>query len=224
EAYVTLAVAANETSELNGLVDDIRRKRAQGYTFRDMVVLCRTRAQARKITQALAMADLPVSERGGMLEQEHIKNLLSIMMLLADSSGMGILCAARQPDHPFTQSDIEALLLAARDQKCTLLELILRSEAPVTMSTEGCRSLSGLSTILKTLWHDTSVWSLLAQYLLLETALVRDLLCSPENPQAASQLSDYDGILQLARYYDQQQQTLRAQGALERGEGLPPPP
>src|SRR5258707_6155315 len=95
EVYVTLAVAANEASELNGLVDDIRRKQAQGYSFRDIVVLCRTRAQARKITLALARADLPVSERGGMLEQEHIKNLLSIIMLLADNSGMGILRAAR---------------------------------------------------------------------------------------------------------------------------------
>src|SRR5258706_7340988 len=162
DAYVTLAVAANEASELNGLVDDIRRKHAQSYSFRDVVVLCRTRAQARKITLALARADLPVSESGGMLEQEHIKNLLSIIMLLADSSGMGILRAARLPDHALSQSDIETLILAAREQKCSLVDLILRDEAPIAMSAEGCRSLPRLSAILKVLWHTTSVWSLLA--------------------------------------------------------------
>ena len=223
-AYVTLAVAANEASELNGLVDDIRRKLAHGYSYRDIVILCRTRVQARKITQALATADLPVSERGGMLEQEHIKNLLSIVMLLADSSGMGILRAARQPDHPFTQDDIEALLLAAREQRCSLVDLILRGEAPIAMSTDGCRSLARLSAILKALWHNTSVWALLADYLLLETSIVLNLLSSPENPQASALLADYAAILQLARYYDQQQQTLRTQEALERGENIPQSP
>ncbi|HJT55105.1 MAG TPA: UvrD-helicase domain-containing protein, partial [Ktedonobacteraceae bacterium] len=220
DAYVTLAVAANEESELSGLVDDIWRKHAQGYSFRDIVVLCRTRAQARKISSALAIADLPVSERGGMLEQESIKNLLSIGMLLAESSGMGILRAARQPDHRLNQNDIETLLLAAREQKCSLIDLILRGEAPIAMSADGSRSLLRLSTILKALWHNTSVWTLLADYLLLETGLVRDLLCAPENPRARALLADYDGILQLARYYDQQQQTLRLQEALARGEDL----
>ncbi len=224
DTYVTLAVAANEASELNGLVDDIRRKHAQGYSFRDIVVLCRTRAQTRKITQTLAMADLPVSERGGMLEQEHIKNLLAIVMLLADSSGMGILRAARQPDHTLSQDDIEVLLLAARAQKSSLVDLLLRSEAPTAMSADGSRSFMSLSAILKALWHNTSVWALLADYLLLESSLVRGLLSAPQNPQASALLADYDGLLHLARYFDQQQQTLRMQQALERGEDMPQPP
>src|SRR6266566_8320233 len=74
DTYVTLAVAPDEASELKGLVSDIRHKEAEGYNFRDIVVLCRTRAQAGKITQALVTANLPVIERGGLLEQEHIKN------------------------------------------------------------------------------------------------------------------------------------------------------
>ena len=89
---------------------------AEGYHFRDIVILCRTRAQARKVSQALISANLPVIERGGLLEQEHIKNLLSIVMLFADLSGMGLLRAARQPEHALTQHDIEALLQAAREQ------------------------------------------------------------------------------------------------------------
>ncbi len=222
--YVTLAVAANEADELNGLVGDIRRKHAGGYSFRDIVVLCRTRAQARKVTQALVTAGLPVSERGGMLEQEHIKNLLSIVMLLADSSGMGILRAARQPDLPVSQDDIESLLLAARAQKCDLIDLLLRGEAPASMSAQGSSSLARLSAILKALRYNTSVWALLADYLLLETSLVRDLLSTPNHPQSGALLADYDGLLQLARYYDQQQQTLRAQEALARGEDIPQPP
>src|SRR5258707_1871569 len=217
-AYITLAVAADEASELNGLVSDIRRKQAAGYTFRDIVVLCRTRAQARKVTQALVAANLPVIERGGMLEQEHIKNLLSLVILVAEPSGMGILRAARLSGHPLAQGDIEALLLAAREQKSAPVALILRNEAPLEMSIEGCRSLSALSTILNALTHTPNVWTLLADYLLIETSLVRELLESGGDPQARAMLADYAGILQLARSYDRQQQALRLQEAFARGE------
>jgi len=225
DTYITLAVASDETSELNGLISDILRKQAEGYNFRDVVVLCRTRAQARKISQALVTANLPVIERGGMLEQEHIKNLLSIVMLLADSSGMGLLRAARQPEHALTQSDIEALLEAARDKEIKPITLILRDEAPITMSWDGCRSLSRLSSILKSLENMQSVWLLLAEYLFIETSLVRDLLTTAGNAQTQAMLDDYAGILQLGRKFDWQQQMLRdqqEQEALSRGEEIQP--
>jgi len=250
DTYVTLATAPDEASELSGLISDIRCKQAAGYNFRDMVVLCRTRAQARKITQALVAANLPVIERGGLLEQEHIKNLVSIVMLLAEPSGMGILRAARQPDHFLTQSDIEALLLAAREQKCPPVKLMLSDASPPgplsicdgegergeagsplqALSIDGRRSLARLATILKALYLTPNVWSLLVDYLFVETSLVRGLLASIENAQARAVLADYAGMLQLARYYDQQQQALRLhneQEALARGEdvaAITPPP
>jgi DNA helicase II / ATP-dependent DNA helicase PcrA len=225
DAYVTLAVASDETSELNGLVSDIRRKQVEGYKFRDMVVLCRTRAQARKISQALVTANLPVIERGGLLEQEHIKNLLSIVMLLADPSGMGLLRAARQPDHTLTQSDIEALLQTAREQKVPPITLVLREKVPITMSRDGCRSLSVLSNILRELNHASNVWSLLTDYLFIQTSLVRNLLAAAKDAQTQAVLADYAGLIRLARNYDQQQQALRFQQeeeALVRGEDIEP--
>jgi ATP-dependent DNA helicase UvrD/PcrA len=225
DTYITLGVATDETSELNGLISDILRKRAEGYNFRDIVVLCRTRAQTRKISQALVTANLPVIERGGMLEQEHIKNLLSIVMLLADSSGMGLLRAARQPEHALTQSDIEALLYAARNQSVFPVTMVLRDEAPITMSRDGCNSLFLLSNILKALHREPNVWSLLADYLFIETSLVRDLLTTAGNAQTQAMLDDYAGILQLARKYVWQQQILSDQQekeALARGEEIQP--
>src|SRR5205085_8189445 len=104
-----------------------------------IVILCRTRAQARKITRALALANLPVIERGGVLEQEHIKDVLSILLLLTDSGSKGLLRAARQSEHPLSQSDIEALLLAAREQKCSPLMLIYGNEAPLSISANSRR-------------------------------------------------------------------------------------
>ncbi|HEV2653452.1 MAG TPA: ATP-dependent helicase, partial [Ktedonobacteraceae bacterium] len=201
---VTLAKAADEASELAGLVQDIRYKRNSGFTYKDMIVLCRTRAQAQKVSRALARAGIPVVERGGTLEQEHIKDVLSILLLLTDVSGMGILRAGRQSEHPLNQDDIEALLLAAREQKTGPGILIGNGEAPVGMSVQGRSSLLRLSAILQTLRRAPDTWSLLAQYLFIETPLVRDRLYNRESKQDSSILADYAALLHLARHYDQQ--------------------
>src|SRR2546421_1740122 len=239
ETYVTLASAEDVANELAGLIMDIRYKHAQGYAYKDMAILCRTRAWVGKVTRALALADLPVVEKRRVLTQQHIKDLLSIVLLLADASGMGILRAARQPEYLLSQSDIETLLLAARGQTRPLSWMIFNDEAPLKMSIEGRYSLSRLSSMLQSLSQFApNAWSLLAQYLFIETSTMRDLLIKAEsklenagagvheNLQASPLLADYLAFLQLARRYDQQQEMLRRrleQAAEERGEQIAPP-
>ncbi|HXX78063.1 MAG TPA: ATP-dependent helicase, partial [Ktedonobacteraceae bacterium] len=225
DSYVTLAIASDETSEWDGLIDDIQRKLSMGYAFRDIVILCRTRAQARKISQALISANLPVIERGGLLEQEHVKNMLSIVMLLADLHSMGLLRAARQPEHALAQRDIEILLQAAREQDKSPMKLFEQNNAPIELSKEGCIALARLSNILgcmKSPQNVQNMWSLLADYLFIQTSLVRDLLSGTVDTQSQAILADYSHLLQLAHNYDQQQiQFLQQQeDALARGEQL----
>jgi superfamily I DNA/RNA helicase len=205
ETCVTLAQASDESSELAGIIQDIRYKYSQGYTYKDMAVLCRTRSQTQKVTRALATAGLPVIERGGTLEQEHTRDVLSILFLLTDPSGMGLLRAARQREHPLSQDDIETLLLSARAHHTQPKMLLLNAQVPLTMSLAGQRALQRLAEILQALQYTPDTWSLLAQYLFIETPQVRDLLTNRENSQNRSILADYDRLLQLARHYDQQQ-------------------
>ncbi len=202
--YVKIAKAADEVAELDGLVRDIQEKHTQGYTYKDMIVLCRTRAQVQKISRTLASAGLPVSERGGIFEQEHIKNVVAILLLMTDLSGSGLLRLARQSDHPLAQDDIEAFFLAAHKQKTSPGVLLYNGELPLTISTQGRDSLLHLSDILHNLQPSKTIstWSLLAQYLFLETTIMRDLLSSADTD---TRLADYDTLLQLARHYDQQQ-------------------
>ncbi len=217
DVSITLAQTANDTCELAGLVQDIRYKHASGYAYKDMVVLCRTRAQAQKISRVLAAEGLPVIERGGTLEQAYIKDLLSIILLLTDQSGMGLLRAARQREHPLSQGDIEAFLLAASEQHISPRTLLLADEVPLNVSVEGHRSLRRLAQILQTLQRAPDTWSLLAQYLLIETSLIRDLIAD-QHHQRSTMLADYDRLLQLARHYDQQQRAHLRQARQEESE------
>jgi DNA helicase II / ATP-dependent DNA helicase PcrA len=206
ETGVTLAKASDEVCELAGLVQDIQRKHASGYTYKDMVILCRTRSQAQKITRTLAVEGLPVIERGGMLEQEHIKDVLSILLLLTNNSGMGLLRVSRLAKFHLKQQDIEALLMAAYTQKTSPMALISSGKIPLTVSVTGRGALEQLGETLQALQHAPDTWSLLAQYVLIETTLVRDLLANEQNKQRSTVLADYDSLLSLARHYDQQVQ------------------
>lgn len=206
ESYVTLAVAPDEHSELASLAQDIQQKLREGYRCRDIVVLCRTRAMVRKVTRSLARLNLPIEEHRSMLEQEHIKNLLSFLLLLTDKSGMGILRSARLTPHPLSQSDIESLLREVRTRQTTLLTLILREEPPLGMSFAGRQSLDRLARIVKNLLHGgNSIWLLLTRYLLAETSLIRELLSGEDNVQMRRMCEDYTSLFSLAHTYDQQQ-------------------
>ncbi|HEY0754418.1 MAG TPA: UvrD-helicase domain-containing protein [Ktedonobacteraceae bacterium] len=219
ESYVTLAVAAQQKSELRGLVRDIQHKLAEGYSCRDIVVLCRTRAMVRKVTRELDRAGLPVGARAEMMEQEHTKNILSLLLLLVNNSGMGILRAARLPAHPLGRADIEALLLDARTRQTSLLAMMLHEEVPLALSQEGAHAWTRLTGIIKNLLRSShSAWALLARYLMLETSLGRDLLRAGEDAQARMLRADYASLLQFAHTYSQRLQEERRQLETESGE------
>jgi superfamily I DNA/RNA helicase/CRISPR/Cas system-associated exonuclease Cas4 (RecB family) len=210
-AIVTLAQATDEACELAGIVQDIRQKHAAGYQYKDMTVLCRTRSQAQKITRALAAANLPVIERSGMLEQAYIKNVLSILLLLSEESGMGLLRTTQQDEHRLSQRDIELVLLAAHQRQVKPLTLLFTGELPLAVSVEGHHALNRLASILQTLQRAPDTWTLLAQYLLVETTLVHDLLLAPSTRQRKAMLADYHHLLSLARHYDTQEQLRQRQ-------------
>ncbi|GCE18061.1 UvrD-helicase domain-containing protein [Dictyobacter kobayashii] len=222
DTYVTIAKAPDEASEIASLIEDIRNKQSQGYAFKDMVVLCRTRSQANKITAALMDANLPVIEQGGILEQEHIKDVLSAILLIPDSSGMGLLRLARLPEHALSQADIEALLLATREPGKTVRSMLISGELPLTISIEGRHTLLRISHTLQALLRAPNIWFLLAQYLFIETSLIRSLLARPGDKLSSIQLASYQQLLQLARHYDQQlllRQKLEQQSTSHAGTG-----
>jgi superfamily I DNA/RNA helicase/Zn-dependent peptidase ImmA (M78 family) len=220
---VLVAEAADDEYEMAGLVEDIRQKHASGYAYSEIAVLCRTRKQLQRITRALAAEGLPVHERGGLFEQEYIKDLIAIVLLLADPGGMGLLRIARLPDYVVAQSDIELFLQYAREQKVSPRLLLLSGDLPLMLSVEGRRSLERLGNTLRSLQRGSDSWSLLMQYMLEESELARDLLIE-ESAENRARLADYDALLQLARRSDQQQRQYhqrRVQEANERNEDTP---
>ena len=208
DAYVTLATANNEASEIAGVIHDIRAKHAAGYAYKDMAILCRTRSTVQKFSRAFVQAGLPVVERSGMLEQEHIKNALAIVLLVIDKSGMGLVRVGRQTAYQISQADLESLLLAAHTRGVSPIDFIMYEPLPATISYQGRRTFARLAEILQLSAkpYIVDIWSLLADYLLLETTSLNDVLARKQDKESQKIIADYDALLQLARHYDQHYQ------------------
>lgn len=212
ETSVTIAHATDEASEILGIAHDIQARHASGYAYRDMAILCRTRAQVQKVSRVLVDMGLPVAERSNLLEQDAIKDVLAVLLLLTDASGSGLLRLSEE--YALSQEDLETLLITANTKRHVPAMMLIRDgEAPLNMSIEGRHAVLRLSTLLERLADlrvVRGVWSLLAYYLFIETTLIRNLLYDKhygpgEIAEAAqAQLDDYDALLQLARHYDAQ--------------------
>jgi superfamily I DNA/RNA helicase len=200
ETSITLAHAADEASELEGILHDIQQRHAQGYAYRDMVILCRSRAHVQKITRALTSRELPVAERSNLLEQEFIRDTLTPLLLLTDASGSGLLRLRNA--YALPQRDLETLLRFAHEQHVPPMQLVSDGEAPLAMSVAGRQKLLRIAALLERLHTCSSIWSLLSHYLFLENyTTIRNTLNRSEQQ---GQRADYDALLQLARHYDTQ--------------------
>ena len=205
ETDVTIAHAMDEASELQGIAQDIVARHASGYAYRDMVVLCRTRAHVQKVSHLLLSMNFPIAERTGLLEQDYIKDALAPLLLLTDASGSGLL--RLDPAYALSQDDLEALLIEAHEQHVSPMSLLHDGEAPIHMSIEGRHALLRLSALMERLVDRSrifGVWSILADYLFIETSAIRNPLYDDETGEHKAQLDDYHSLLELARHYDAQ--------------------
>ncbi|MDX1931312.1 MAG: ATP-dependent helicase [Capsulimonadales bacterium] len=90
-ASVTLAIADDDRAQADGIANTMRYfVEQEGYAFRDQVVLCRTRNQARQLRAALTARGIPTAggmEEGGFLARRDVRNLVALLSRAAEPAG-----------------------------------------------------------------------------------------------------------------------------------------
>ncbi len=211
EAIITLATAPDAESEIAGLVAAIQQRHARGIAYRDQVVLCRTREHARMVIEGLERAGVPVSAGGSLLEQPDVKDVLAIVALLAEPSGMGLLRAAVQADHPMPRADLLALFDHARREGIPAGVLLWQPERLPMLSPQGFTGVMRLADLLADLRATPDTWTLLAHYLFISTSQAQGLLRAAD-PSSRQRLEHLCGLLDLARRFDAQEREREAGG------------
>jgi superfamily I DNA/RNA helicase len=203
---ITLAASSDEAAELVGLAAAVRERVARGYALSDQAVLCRTRRQSQRVAAALEAAGLPARIVMPLLDQPEVKNVLSVVLLLADASGAGLLRAGAVADHAFSREEARAVLLGARARHTSPVALLLDSGAlgaVVGLSPQGRAGLARLGGILRELFAAPDVAIGLARYLFALTGLARRALADA-SPVGRAHAANLARLLTLAQAFERQ--------------------
>jgi superfamily I DNA/RNA helicase len=224
---VTLANAADDTSELAGLVAAIRSREAHGRQLVDQAVLCRTRRGAQRAVAALHTAGIPTRVVAPLLEQDDVKDLLAVISLLADGTGSGLLRAGAFDDHAFTQADARTVLDGARERHVSPLSLLTPTALGelTGLGEVGRSGLARLGQLLSTLRTAPDVATALARYAFSLTGLGRALLAgvAAGEPAPAARAAHLARLLALAHAFEDQRRAEEqaAQGDNEEDDAEP---
>lgn len=155
-ASTTLAIASNEAAQAEGMASAMQAYVAEGYAWRELAILCRTRSQARNLKKALVMRGVPVGpgpDEGGLLTHPDIRPLLARLDTLTDSPTDAYDCLiemlygdeglARAVAEPEAVTSLLMLALAFREREALLR---LGETKPVRAFLEHLRRLVRLGT------------------------------------------------------------------------------
>jgi len=141
------------------------------WQYRDQVVLCRTREQARMVTRALQEAGIPVAAPvASLIEYDIVKDVLSLLLLLSEPSGMGLLRATTLPGYETPRADVEEVFRQAHERGEPAGTLFWRREFDRSrLSPAGAQALDRLADLLDRLQSARDPGAILLRYLFSES-------------------------------------------------------
>jgi superfamily I DNA/RNA helicase/CRISPR/Cas system-associated exonuclease Cas4 (RecB family) len=207
-----LATALDEDAELEGIVQAIRARLDGGRSLAEIAILCRTRRNARKVIATLERAKIPTRVIAPLLEQDEIKRILSVALLVTDNSGTGLLRAGQLAAHRIPREDALRLLELARERGVAPLALARNGLDDVAdLSPDSRKALGSLAEVVTALRLAPDVATGLARYLFELTALGQDLLAgvAAGDETALLRAAHSARLLALARAFEDQRSAAR---------------
>jgi superfamily I DNA/RNA helicase/CRISPR/Cas system-associated exonuclease Cas4 (RecB family) len=207
-----LAIALDEDAELEGVVETIRARLEQGRSLTEIAVLCRTRRSARKAITALERAKIPTRVVAPLLEQDEIKRILSVALLVTDSSGTGLLRAGQLAAHPIPRQDVVRLLALARARGVAPFMLVGAGvDDPLDAPRNSIDAVARLAEVIGALRLAPDVATGLARYLFDLTDFGRELLAdvAAGDEIAQRRAAHIARLLSLARSFEDQRSATR---------------
>lgn len=167
---VELRLLAGKGDQSVAIAEAIREIYGADIAYRDQVVLCTGNERLSQIARDLERLDIPVLFLGSLFERGEVKDLLSLLSLLADRRAMGLARVACMTDFTMALADVAAVLDQLRDGSDDPLAW-LADRAKLPISPAGQAALDRLATALDGFDADSSPWRLLCELLLDRTRI-----------------------------------------------------
>lgn len=195
---VELVVAATGKDELADLVEHVAAT-ARRRPYGEIAVLCRTRTQARDVSDALEAASIPTDWGGALEDRATFKNLIGVLLLAADDP-QGLVRLARLPEHYLDEADLRRLLAVAPERGGSAQAALYaaRDGEVEGLTAEGQAQADRLRRLAGALGHQPTPWYVIASYVFEHASWVRTLL-GDTTPAVQRRLSTLGQLAGLVR-------------------------
>jgi superfamily I DNA/RNA helicase/Zn-dependent peptidase ImmA (M78 family) len=166
--------------EVAAVAEAIEELRAAGYSYRDQAILSSGNDRLGRFADGLERLGIPVLYLGSLFERDEIKNLLSLISLLADGRAMGLVRLAATPDYPVPLSDIAGLIAHLKAQDCQPLAWTSIIGSLPGLSLEGRDGLQRIAMLLGGYGCEANPWTVLTTALLDRSRVAADIAVAPD--------------------------------------------
>lgn len=187
-----LHIIRDKTCVSPAIADAIESHRETGGQYRDHCVLVSGNDRLADIGRELELLGLPVLFLGSLFERPEIKDLLSLLSLVSDPRGVGLVRTACIPEFEMPLADVDAALSALAEagpgDSCSWRDLGEPAD-PTLLSAEGERAIRALREALSGFDLASSPWTILSTVLLDRTRIAARIATSAETKDIAAGLA-----------------------------------
>lgn len=168
-------VVETADNEIAAIADAITEMQLAGHPFCDQAILCTGQDRLARIGRALERMEIPVLHLGNLFERDEIRDLLSLLSLVVDSRGMGLLRAATMSGYECSLSDVSAVFDYLRENACEPLDWLNQLDKIGGLSADGSDSLVKIGSVLEGFQRSAQPWTVLVTALLDRSRIAADL-------------------------------------------------
>ena len=159
--------------EAAGIAASIRGMEQDGIPLRDQTVLCRSNRRLAEIATALEKRDIPVLHLGSLFERDEVRDLLSLLSLMANRPGDDLIRICAMPRYGLSLQDTHAAIKHIRQKGQPALDILPELPKLSGLSKESAAAFDRLAQDFAGVPRDSSPWELLSEYLLDRTNFIR---------------------------------------------------
>jgi len=193
-------IAADDSAEAKGIAKEIIRLNAAGVAFKDQAILSRSHTTLQRLSVALEREGVPLFYLGDLFERSEIRDLLSLVSLVSEPAGNGLLRVGNFAGYGISRDDVLTFLRWAKAGDFFFPKALEHVSEATGTSDDGRRQLELLSSHVRGQCYGTSAWQFLTHYLFNRGAFLRSLCCDTSVTGMQKRLAVYQ-LLQFAYHF-----------------------
>lgn len=159
-------VVGSTDDEISSVAATIKAQNAAGMSYRNQALLCVSNARLGEIAEGLEARGIPVLHLGSLFERPEIKDLMTLLSLLADPHAAGLLRVATIPGYEIALKDVVKIVSHLRESQPDKLSWCEDVTHIPELESESRHSLLKLATLFADLTVSDSPWSILMSWVI----------------------------------------------------------